>query len=142
MQGLTIHIASEGYVAPGTNTGSNPLAQGSDYRLGPALDIFTLKFTPEVGFIDSDQHFVDQVNPYLTSVSSDSLSVVMAQGDDAMGPVDLRLRIGGVSYKVSYTTAARIKGPNTSRVRWIASQGLGFVKDRGDFRYFRNSPGV
>lgn len=142
MQGLTAHIACEGYVAPGDHAGSNPLAQGSDYHLGPELDIFSLKFTPLVGYVDSDQHFVDQVNPYLTSISSDSLSVVMAPGDDTMGPVDLRVRIGGVSYKVSYTVAAAIKGPNASRVRWVATQGLGFVKDKGDFRYFRNSPGV
>jgi hypothetical protein len=142
MEGLTVHIATEGYVAPGDHSGSNPLIQGSDFHLGPELTIFNLFFTPEVGYVDFDQHFVVSTNSFITSVPSDQLSVVMAASGEDAGPIDLRVRISGVSYKVLHQNAARIRGKNGSRVHWVATKGLGFVEDQGSFKFHRNASSV
>ncbi len=140
MPGLSLHIGTLGHYAPGSNAGSNPLAIGSHYhRLGPSLGIFSLRLAPDTGAADFDTLFLEG-NALRTTISSTKLQVVNA-GITIGNPYDLRLTIGGVSYKIPEAEAKQINGPNGGIVYWRASTGSGFF-DEGSFRFYRKPPPV
>jgi hypothetical protein len=138
----TLNIATDGFIVTLEHGGSNPLSIGSEYRLGPELQIFSLLLTPDTGIVDFDQNFVGSVNPLLISIPSTAMSAIAGGAGDNLRPFDFRLTIDGVSYSIPASEVSRIKGKNGGRVYWRATQGVGVILDQGFFYFFRHAPSV
>ena len=137
MDGLTVHIPTGGKHTPLNNAGSNPLAQGSDYHLGPNLGIFGLALSPNTEPVNYDDLFDPLKNPLLVQVTNANLSVVHSVTSLAMNPLDTKLMIGGVAYMLPLSISRRIRIKNGGKVHWQTTLG-----HTGSFRFFRHAPAV
>jgi hypothetical protein len=135
--GLTLHLSTGSYHAPPSNAGSNPLAQGSEYHLGPDLGIFGVEFSPDLGLPNFDDHFDPARNPLVVGLVNSQLSVVHAACPGATHPLNVRINIEGVCYAVPVPFASTIRGKNGARVYWRTTRG-----SRGSFRHFRRPVAV
>ena len=134
----TVHIPTKGYVVPPENAGSNPLAIGSDYHLGPAIELFGVGFTPDTGVLNFDDLFDSTKNPLLLEPTSDNLVPLVSAASDVGSPFRLVIRVNGVCYCVPPSIATRIRGGRRGRkVHWRTTNGV-----EGFFRFFRSAPPV
>lgn len=140
--GLTLHIATEGLATPPTNDGSNPLAIGSVFHLGPDLNIFGVAFTSELRVVNLPDKFIGWRNPLLVEVANSDLEVVHGASDQHKNPHDLRIRIGGIYYKVPFEFAKRIKAKNGGVVVWQSTRHPLEADNEGRFRFWRHAPRV
>jgi hypothetical protein len=132
----TLHIGTAGYHVPSENAGSNLLSISSGYHLGPLLGTFTLQLATSTGQTNADDLF-SGLNPLLVTINSSAL--IPAQGDCGLStqPLDLRVRIGGVCFRVPQATALRLRAKNGGRIRWQTTTGAS-----GFFSLFRTAPAV
>jgi hypothetical protein len=138
----TLHIATEGYYAPSGNDGSNPLAQASDYHLGPDAGIFGVGFSPDLGLLHFSDHFNGSINSLEFEVTNADLTIVSGHTGDVETPFDFRIRIGGISYRLAPSLAKRIRGKNGGRVYWRSTRYPTESDSEGSFRFFRGAPPV
>jgi hypothetical protein len=138
----TLHIATDGYFTPPTNDGSNPLAIASEYYLGPDLGIFGLSFSSELGSLNFEDLFDGGSNPLRAHITTSSLSVVSGCNGEDKNPFDLRVRIGGVCYKVPFDEAKRIKVKNGGTVFFRTTRHPLEGDNEGRFRLWRHAPVV
>ena len=139
----TLHIGTQGYYAPPGNMGSNPLVIGSHYRLGPDAGIFGLQLTPNVRqVLNFNDLFTGSLNPFEIELTNADLEVVSGHNGDVQNVFDMRIRIGGISYKVPISFAKKIAGKLGERIFWRSTRHPGEADHDGSFRFFRNSPGV
>lgn len=135
--GLTLHISTGGYHVPNSNGGSNPLAQGSEFYLGPDLGIFGVEFSPDVGLANFDDHFDPIKNPLVVGTVNSQLSIRHAACPAAVNPLDMRINIEGVCFAVPVPVASAIRGKNGARIYWRTTRG-----SQGSIRRFHRPVAV
>lgn len=133
----TLHIATPELHVSDPNLGSNPLAFGSDYHVGPDAGIFGVGFSPDTGRVSFNDLFATAKNPLLVETTNAALSIVHGANPNPMSPFDVRIRIAGVSYKIPFSVTRQIRGKNGGRVYWRTSRN-----EQGSFRFFRRPPAV
>jgi hypothetical protein len=139
-QGKTLHIATRGYHTPVENSGSNPLAIGSVFHLGPDIGVFGLSFTPRLGFLHFDDIFDGTKNPLELEVTNADLLMVSGHTGDIKSALDFRIRVGGVSYTLPLWFSKQIKGKNGGVVYWRTTRYLSESDSSGSFRFYRHAP--
>lgn len=132
----TLHIATGGYRVPSGNAGSNPLAVASGYHLGPAVELFGIGFSTDLGFVNFDDLFDPNKNPLLVEMTSDQLSIISGLCSKA-NPLQIDVRIGGICYVVPPAVAARLRAGTNRQMYWRTTLG-----ERGSFRFFSEPPPV
>ncbi len=105
----------------------------------PSFDLF---LTPDTNPINFDDLFDISKNGLLVQVSSNTLEIVHGVTGLDKTPLDLRLQIGTVCYKVPLSTAVRIRTKNGGRVKWRTTRYLIEPNNEGSFRLWWRSPAV
>lgn len=137
MAGKTLHIATAGHHVPVENSGSNPLAIGSEYHLGPSSGVFGIAFSPDLGFAQFTDMFNPDLNPAVVQATNADLTIAHGTKPTAMGPLNVIIAIAGVCYRLPSTLSRKIRGRGSARVYWQTTTG-----EAGSFRFRRRAPVV